>query len=326
LCSLNVSDLVVEDFKSDSDAKSFLQSITNHPMPGQPADKVCNAIVPVPNIVGNTATHAATNNTGQDIVAINDDIVPVRPIREETSRVSTGLNNLDPRLEAFRAATIGHGTSIDVMRWRLPECRFHAYAFKLMSGKELYWSHKPQMWMLACETEHITPVPIFPPEENMSIHKALNYGHAAGIRSIPGGDDVIQQIRTRKGQTVDQYVLWGLVHRDKTNEEICDIIRSFVQHCENRHLRSCYHATIQIKMRTPVIDMDVHPETGPYWLKLATGGRNIRFEEKNHLNEVFLNHDIKYIINLAYDYEDQPPPLWPPHVRIAAFGRLTASG
>jgi hypothetical protein len=153
LCGVKVSDLVVEDFKSDSDAKSFLQSITNHPMPGQPADKVCNAIV-----------------------AINDDIVPVHPIREETSRVSTGLNNLDPRLEAFRAATIGHGTSIDVMRWRLPECRFHAYAFKLMSGRELYWSHKPQMWMLACKTEHITPVPIIlPPEENMSIHKALNY-------------------------------------------------------------------------------------------------------------------------------------------------------
>jgi hypothetical protein len=75
-------------------------------------------------------------------------------------------------------------------------------------------------------------------------------------------------------------------------------------------------------MRTPVIDMDVHPETGPYWLKLATGGRNIRFEEKNHLNEVFLNHDIKNIINLAY----MTMRTWPPHVRITAFGRLTASG
>jgi hypothetical protein len=36
----------------------------------------------------------------------------------------------------------------------------------------------------------------------MDVHKAMNYCHAAGIHSIPGGDNVIQQIRTRKGQMV----------------------------------------------------------------------------------------------------------------------------
>jgi hypothetical protein len=330
LSGVKESVFVIKDFLSDADANSYLKSITNHlPLPvneGESADKICNAIVPVPVMVSDTNVHASTNNSRQEIVVVDDGSVPYLPIGNESTRVAAGLDNLDPQLQAFRAATIGHGTSIDVMRWRLPECRSHVYAFKLMSGKELYWSHKPQMWMLTCETEKFSPGFIFPPEENMDVHKAMNYCHAAGIRSIPGGDNVIQQIRTRKGQMVDQYLLWGLVHRDKTNEELSDIIKNFVQICENRRLRQAYFTTVQIKMRTKVIDADVDPETGNYWLKLATGARNIRVEEKHHLNEVFLNHDINDIVNLAYKNEGQPPPLWPPHIRLAAFGRLSSSG
>jgi hypothetical protein len=197
-----------------------------------------------------------------------------------------------------------------------------------MSGKELYWAHKPQMWMFTCETEKLSPGFVFDPaDENMTVHKAMNYCHAAGIRAFPGGDNVIQQIKTRKGIMVSQYLLWGLVHRDKTNGELSDIIKHFVQLCKNRRIRQAYYTTVQIKMRNVAIDADVEPETGNYWLKLATGARNIRVEENNHLNEVFLNDDINDIVKLAYNNEgQQPPPSWPPYIRIAAFGRLSASG
>jgi hypothetical protein len=194
-----------------------------------------------------------------------------------------------------------------------------------MSGKELYWAHKPEIWMLTCETEKLSPGFVFDPDENMTVHKAMNYCHAAGIRAIPGGDNVIQQIKTRKGQMVSQFLLWGLVHRDKTNGELGDIIKNFVQLCENRRVRQAYYTTVQIKMRNAAVDADVEPETGNYWLKLATGARNIRVEEKNYLSEVFLNQDITEIVKLAYNNEGHPPPTWPPHIRIAAFGRLSAS-
>jgi hypothetical protein len=134
-------------------------------------------------------------------------------------------------MSAFAAATIGLGTSIAVMRWRLPASRYHVYAFKLLDGKELYWSHKPSMWMYAVQTER--DAPIFILEDNMTLHKALNCCNAAGICASPGGANTILTIKTQQmNKVIEQYLLYGLVPASKTNVDIGDLIKSFVRHCD----------------------------------------------------------------------------------------------
>jgi hypothetical protein len=130
-------------------------------------------------------------------------------------------------MSAFAAATIGLGTSIAVMRWRIPACRYHVYAFKLLDGKELYWSHKPSMWMYAVQTER--DALIFLPEDNMTLHKALNHCKAAGICTSSGGASTVLTIKTQQtNKVIEQYLLYSLVQASKTNVDIGNLIKSFV--------------------------------------------------------------------------------------------------
>jgi hypothetical protein len=105
LSGVKESIFVIKDFLSDADANSYLKSITNHlPLPvneGESADKICNAIVPVPVMVSDTNVHASTNNSRQEIVVVDNGSVPYLPIGNESTWVAAGLNNLDPQLQAF---------------------------------------------------------------------------------------------------------------------------------------------------------------------------------------------------------------------------------
>jgi hypothetical protein len=59
-------------------------------------------------------------------------------------------------------------------------------------------------------------------------------------------------------------------------------------------VREAYHLTIWEKMQSPAISDDTKP-TGKYWIKLASGARNILYVEQQRLNNVFLDQDIKTI-------------------------------
>jgi hypothetical protein len=64
--------------------------------------------------------------------------------------------------------------------------------------------------------------------------------------------------------------------------------------------------------------------TGKYCIKLASGARNILYEEKQRLNNKILDQDIETIINLAYNTSTVPVQIWLPHICDAAFGRSEA--
>jgi hypothetical protein len=144
---------------------------------------------------------AASNNDCQEIVVLEDD-VPYCPVITNTARSTASLTTQSPQMSALAAATIGLGTSSVVMRWRLLACRYHVYAFKLLNCKELFWSHKPLMWMYAVQTER--DAPIFLPEDNMTLHWALNRCNAAGIRALPGGANTVCSMRNSRVRRANQ--------------------------------------------------------------------------------------------------------------------------
>jgi hypothetical protein len=310
---------VIKEFHSETEARAYMDTVCNVPMP--PALPIADddgKIAAVPRLAG------TSQNVLQDVVVIDDvDQVPFSTVGS-TSAQPSGTARYSPQMSAFAAATIGLGTSISVTRWRLPACEYHVYSFKLMDGREQYWSHKPQMWMYAVQTEK--NVPLFLPEENMSLHRAMNRCNAAGIRATPGGENKILTYRTPKThKDIQQYLLYGLVKSDKTNGDIGDLIKSFVRHCNKHDVREAYYLTIREKMISTHICEDTKP-TGKYWIKLASGANNIMFEEKRRLSDVFLDEDIEIIINLAYNTEGQRQQQWLPHVRLAAYGGPSASG
>jgi hypothetical protein len=313
---------VIKDFQSEAEARAYLDTYTKVPMPNaleaNSSDSDDGKIAAEPRL------EIARQKASQDVVVIDDvDQVPFSSVGS-TSVQPSGAANYSPQMSAFAAATIGLGTSIAVTRWRLPACDYHVYSFKLMDGREQYWSHKPQMWMYAVQTEKI--MPLFLPGENMSLHRAMNRCNAAGIRATPGGENTILTFRTPKThKDIRQYLLYGLVKCDKSNEDIGNLIKSFVQHCQKQNIREAYYLTVREKMVSPAICEDTKP-TGKYWIKLASGANNIVFEEKRRLSDVFLDEDIEIIINLAYNTVGQTQQQWLPHVRIAAYGGHSASG
>jgi hypothetical protein len=88
-------------------------------------------------------------------------------------------------------------------------------------------------------------------------------------------------------------------------------------------VRKAYHRTIWEKCsRQQFLMIQSWLE---YWIKLASGARNILYEEKQQLNDVFLDQDIKTIINLAYNTSAVSAQNWLLHIRDAAFGRSEAA-
>jgi hypothetical protein len=263
------------------------------------------------------------DDAADPIVDVDDDDDDV-PFDEKPSTVASGIAaSSSAQMNAFAAATIGAGASIDVMRWRLPGCEWHIYAYQLIDGKEReqYWSHKPQMWMIAVETEKsVRLFPDGPPQ----LHRMMHRCNAAGIRAVPCGDDQVKQFKTKgSGKTVDLYVLYGLVKATRSNDAIGIMIKSFVDHCKNPVIREAYYHTITGKMPSPSIKGDCHV-SGKYWIKLATGANNIHFREMTSLNEIFMDQDILHMTNLAYGTKDTPSQNWRPEIREIAFGRAQA--
>lgn len=260
---------------------------------------------------------------------LDDDDIPFEARPADGSSEATGISSDSPQMRAFEAASIGTGTSIEVMRWRLPQCTWDVYAFQLMDGKEQYWSHKPQMWMTAVETEKTTP--IFSVGSPHTLHKALNKCNCAPMRAVPFGENMIKQIKTKKNsKMIDQFILYGFVRPSYTNDQIGEMIHKFVDACKMSEIRKAYHLTITGKMPSPAISEDCKPN-GKYWIKLASGANNTSFKMMRALSEVFMDLDIVQIINLLYGTKgalsrDWKPESrdWKPEIRTAAFG--SASG
>jgi hypothetical protein len=332
--------IFIEEMANDEEAKNFLslidhvgQSTTNRmihcgdgTMPHGEDFAADAVLAPAPAQNGDAAI-ALTDAPVQNLNMVNnavhlDEEVPFRPEVSMKSRPTPSGLLQSPQMSAFAAAMIGSGTSIIVMRWRLPRCKFHVYAYKLMEREEQYWSHKPTMWMLAAEAEKVAS--IFSEHENMTLHQAMNRCSAAGIRAIPNGDNTILQFKTkRSGKLIDQYLLYGLVHESKSNEDIGLLIKRFVGYCQRPEVRHAYYITVKEKMQSPPISEDTD-QGGKYWAKLTAGSRNIVYREKQHLSEVFLDDDIKDIVHLAYETTYAAVQFWPPDVRDFAFG--TPSG
>ena len=331
--------LIVQEFKTEKEARSYLNiykklgdfddldAASEDGSVGMKLPAVVNAgrsaaspsvTVPGPPNNASDGTGAGGGvtvvNDGDDL--FNDDDVPFNAVGNETVRPPQASES--PQMNAFAAATIGTGTSIVVLRWRLPGAKYHIYAFKLMDGPEQYWSHKPQMWMHAVQTER--DAPLYAPPSTFTLHRAMNRCNAAGIRAVPCGDSTILTIKTKRtAKVIDQYLLYGFVSEAKTNDDISEMIRSFVRHCAKPEVRTAYFVTIRELMNSAAISDDCKP-TGKYWIKLASGANNIVFMERRFLSEVFLDQDIQTIVNLAYKTPGESPHSWPPHVRMAAFG------
>jgi hypothetical protein len=267
------------------------------------------------------AGHNPTNATAGDLAVdaiIDVDDIPFDDTPSSTASGFAGVAASSAKMNAFAQAAIGSGASIDVMRWRLPGCQWDIYAYQLLESKEQYWSHKPQMWMLAMETEQISP--IFPNPATMNLRDIMNRCNAAGIRAVPCGDDKIRQFTTKSnGKVVNQYVLYGLVKATRNNGEIAKLIKQFVDHCKNPVIREAYFHTITGKMPSSSIKNDCNPK-GKYWIKLASGANNIKVREMQSLDQVFLDHDIHQMINLAYATKGASSQNWSAEIRSIAFG------
>jgi hypothetical protein len=319
------ADLSIDTFGSAKDAMDFMAisrrmggdgdrgSNTEHA--GNRGDQPINpAAAHVAPSVGNALVLRGNPPEGMLVDDVDDVPFEARPDYPDLARRS-GVESA--QMSAFRAATTGSGSSIDVMRWRLPDCIWHVYAFQLLDGKDQYWSHKPQMWMLAVETER--NFPLFPGSP-FTLHRAMNKCNSAAMRAVPCGDDSVKQIKTKKhGKLIDQHLLYGLAKADKTNDEIASMIKSFVEHCKKPEIRQAYFLTITSKMQSNFISEDCQASTGKYWIKLASGASNISVKDMSTLDEVFLNEDIVYITNLAYGTRGAAVQDWNPAVRSVAF-------
>jgi hypothetical protein len=83
LSGVEESAFVIKDFLSDSDATSYLKSISSQlllDVEGESAHKICNALVPVPDMISDTTAQASSNNSSQDLVVVDDGSVPFLPI------------------------------------------------------------------------------------------------------------------------------------------------------------------------------------------------------------------------------------------------------
>jgi hypothetical protein len=81
-----------------------------------------------------------------DIVVLDDDVVAFRSVQSDTPCLgSTSLSTSE--IAAIRAVTLGIGARIEVSCWCLPACKFDVHSYKLMMGSNMYWAHKPTMWI-----------------------------------------------------------------------------------------------------------------------------------------------------------------------------------
>jgi hypothetical protein len=121
----------------------------------------------VAQVVDNSST-----NECRDIVVLADDVVPFRSVQPDTPRMgSSSLSSSE--IGAIRAVTLGIGARIEVYRWSLPACKFDIYSYKLMMGSNLYWTHKPTMWIDLAQMQNEKTALDIP--ESMSLHKAMDY-------------------------------------------------------------------------------------------------------------------------------------------------------
>jgi hypothetical protein len=317
--------LVIQEFPSDIDAQQYLDCLVRlGGGDGMPDDEAPDARgddskLPGTQVYPRPPSSFRAGELFDD--PIDDDDVPFETVDGETGTQATVVvASSSKRMSAFDAAIIGHGASITVLRWRLPDSPWHVYAWKLMDGAEQYWSHKPQMWMHAVATEK--EVPIFAAPATLTIHKAMNRCNAAPIRGVPCGPSTILTIKTkRSGKVIDQYLLYGLVKNTKSNEEVAKNLKNFSDQCGKHFvIREAYHKCVALRMQNNYISDDTKPDGGKYWIKFATAANNINVREMKYLSEVFLDQDITNITNLAYGTKGLAPSMWKPEIRNAAFG------
>jgi hypothetical protein len=270
---------------------------------------------PLPNPSNNSESNERNTSHCSDIVVLETDAVPIRSVQPESSRLaSSSLSSA--QMDDIRAATLGVGAKIEVCRWSLPACKFDVYSYRLMTGTNMYWTHKPTMWIDLVRLDMERSLLQSP--DVMSLHEAMDHCHAAAIRATPGGPNTALSISSRKSSTIYQHCLYGLVQKEKQDSYIAEQIKKFVRYCDYPAVRQSYNCVIKNYMSFPAVDVETR-EDGKYWYKLKTGANNIHFTKMSRLDEVFLDQDIVSIIETAYGLLP-PVLLWPPHVKAVAFG------
>jgi hypothetical protein len=125
---LNETTLLIDEFDSHVDACLFLKTKYNVDCSKQEEARkmiVDAKLTALADVQSQSVVRAASINDCQEIVVLEDDDVPYCPVFTDTARSTASLTTQRPQMSAFAAATIGLGTSIAVMHWRLPACRYH---------------------------------------------------------------------------------------------------------------------------------------------------------------------------------------------------------
>jgi hypothetical protein len=307
---------------------SSTQAIINQGVAASAAPPVSQAVVlqgvlTNPVLAGNHQAAGFGSELPEDPI-VDDDDVPF----EAAASADPGNPAMLPsfqtgQMSAHAAACFGYGTSISVLRWILPGCDWHVYAWKLMDGNnEQYWSHKPQMWMHSVQSERIAPLYDAGPNGVASLHRTMSRWNAAAIRSVPFGENKVQTIETKRNhKTIDQYLLYGLCRAADDNTAIGARIKSFTNACTNREsIRDSYASAVKARMPSEVVQSDTSAANGKYWIKLAAASNQIAYREMRHLSEIFLDQDIVSIVNLAYNTRGLAVSMWRAEVRSYAFG------
>jgi hypothetical protein len=335
LGSESENSFAVAKFYSESDVKAFLKEIYNVPKPNDQTSKLPitanNSVNNIASVgdsckmpaIPNPSINSERNVTNaahcRDIVVLEDDVVPFRSVQPETPRLASASLS-SSQIDDIRAVTLGIGARIEVYRWSLPACKFDVYSYKLMMGPNMYWTHKPTMWIDLVRLD--TEKSLLKSPDSMSLHEAMDHCHAAAIRATPGGPNTALSITTQKTRKIYQHLLYGLVQKEKPDSYIAEQIKKFVRFCDDPRVRQSYNCIIKNLMTSnPAVDEDTR-EDGKYWYKLKSGANNILFIKKRRLNEVFLDDDIVSIIETAYGLLP-PVLLWPPHVQAVAYGQAT---
>jgi hypothetical protein len=162
----------------------------------------------LPNPSNNSESNVRNAAHCCNIVVLEDDVVPFRSVQPETPCLASASLS-SSQIDNICSATLGMGARIEVYCWSLPACKFDVYSYKLMIGPNMYWTHKPTMWIdLVCLDIKKT---LLQSSDSMSLHKAMDNCHAAAIHATPGGPNTqhSHNLDTKDEENISTFAVWA---------------------------------------------------------------------------------------------------------------------
>ena len=195
------------------------------------------------------------------------------------------------------------------------------YAFDLLDKTpRTHWGHKPTVW----DTLGIVGQqnPLYRPDENMTVLKALNYCRSAPMRGTPYGPNEVGSFTTSNKKTVEKHCLYGLVSKNYTDDQIVSLVGRFVTNCGDERLQSAYFCGIKNVTQFKKLLECATPGTGDYWAALETGLQHVQVKNRKHLNEVFMDAEVEKLVHMQFPdtCKNLTRNLWPSDVQNYAFG------